>query len=164
MEHPAPRDDAAIRVAFLTACGRAELCQALLHHPASPYPDREDHPVADHIESVRRGVVEARAIIAGLRDHALPSGQQGQLGAYVEACDRYLSEGLIPACDALLAGDYQAANKHLHHKDPSVFAGPDKDAESPGQAGEAEQTLLNLSVILGISIAASTLWIGAHAL
>lgn len=161
MEHAA-FCNAVIRLVFLTACARTELCQALQHHPDSPYGDRSEHPVADHVDALRRSADEAGAIIAALRSDDLPSEQRRQVRMYVEACERYLNQGLIPACDALAAGDYQEANRHLHCKVAPVPLDPLDEAESAGQAGEAEQTLVNLSVILGLSIAASTLWVGTH--
>lgn len=161
MEHSALQDGA-LRVAFLTACGRAELGLALQHHPDSPYRDTHDHPVADHVAAIRRSIAEAGAIIAALRDNDLPAEQRGPFASYVEACAGYLGQELAPACDALLAGDFGEANKHLHCQGAPLSICAAGAAGPSAQAGEAEQTLVNLSVILGISLAASTVWIGTH--
>lgn len=138
-----------IREVILMTSSRGELLQAVQHHPDSPYKNMHQHPVTDHIEAVRNNIRQVTAIIDDIVSLKLTEQQRRQMDHYIEERNRYVNEGLNPACSAILDGEYDKANEVLLSKALPLCNLAVHEAESFGNVGMVEQTVCTLSLIFG---------------
>jgi aerotaxis receptor len=98
------------RVATLMSDNRGQVMLALQHNPANPFSKMHDHPVAKHLDTIVKNRDEITGLLADLKRLPLGDAQQQALTQFVETREKYVSEGLMPASEAVRAGDFDKAN------------------------------------------------------
>jgi hypothetical protein len=146
-----------LKEAALVSRGRAELLEAVQHHPDSPYKEQHAHPLGDHIEAVRRDVNSGTAILDEILRSDLTGRQRRQIEKYAAERKNYLENGLLPACEALLAGRYDRANEILLYEARPLYMPVFEDGGNMGDVGSAERTVYTLSLFFGTAMALSFL-------
>ena len=98
------------RIGKLMSDNRAQIMLGLQHDPAGKYASAHDHPLSRHTDTID----QARAEIDGLWKtyNAQPHSEEHQklADAYAEARRKLIQEGILPARQALLDGQYDQAN------------------------------------------------------
>lgn len=97
-------------VSRLTGENSLQVALALQHNPTSPFANAHDHPVTLHTDMIVRNRDEITALIKDIEARALDEPLRPILARYKDARAAYVSEGLMVAHEALLAGDYDRAN------------------------------------------------------
>ncbi len=109
---------------------RAQVMLALQHNPASSFAKYHDHPVTMHTDAIARNRDEITAIWTEFAKRDLTPAERQQADKYVAARARYVGEGLVPARQALLDGQFDNANEILLKKINPAYK------EASGEAGE----------------------------
>jgi aerotaxis receptor len=104
------------RISTLMSDNSRQVMLALQHNPANPFSKLHDHPVTLHTDAIVKNRDEITALVADLEKRDLGEGLKPLLASYAEARKAYVGEGLVPAREALLAGDYDQANLILLRK------------------------------------------------
>jgi methyl-accepting chemotaxis protein len=148
---------------------RSQIMLALQYDPASPFAKMHDHPVSMHFDALAKNRDRITVLWDAYLAQKLSEKERAAVTRYVEARDRYVTEGLTAAKAAIEAGDYERANLVLLKKINPLL----KEAEVAGgdligmysveavkeAATEAERTLAfwrNLvvgTVVVGMLIA-----------
>lgn len=104
------------RISTLLSDNSRQVMLALQHNPANPFARQHDHPVTMHTDAIVKNRDEIAALVTELDKREMGESLKPLLARYAEARNTYVSEGLIPAREALLAGDYDGANLILLQK------------------------------------------------
>ncbi|MGE5027587.1 MAG: Tar ligand binding domain-containing protein, partial [Betaproteobacteria bacterium] len=157
------------RIMMLMNDNRGQVMLALQHNPAHALSKMHDHPLSQHIDAISRNRDEITALWKSYLDRDLMPGERSLAEKYLATRTRYVSEGLIPAQDAILAGDYAKGNEILLTKvNPlyleaaenaqALFGEMQRSAKSEYEAALARYALIrNLAIggtLFGILIAA----------
>ncbi len=104
------------RIGKLMADNRSELLQALEYDPANPLAKTHDQPVTLHTDAVTKNIAEITALWEEYQK-AIHGDEHRKL-AEVYAAERkvFVQEGLLPAREAILKGDYTQAATLLTKK------------------------------------------------
>jgi methyl-accepting chemotaxis protein len=153
-----------LRIRILAANSRGELFQAMQHNPASPYKDMHNHPVTDHVDAVTRNREEVTAIIDDIMNSNLTPQQEAQMANFMMDRDKFVNEGLNPACAAIQAGDYQKANEILLSKAWPLSMFAISEAESFDKLGSGEKVFYTVIVAVISVVIAASLFVGAQLL
>ncbi len=101
------------RVQQLMNDNRAEVMLGLQHNPANPMSKLHDHPLTAHSDAIVRNRDEITRLVDEFKKRKLNEDEKRLLDEYAQARTRYVTEGLVPAREALLNGDYTRANEVL---------------------------------------------------
>ena len=150
------------RIQWLMGDNRAQIMLSLQHDPASKYAKLHDHPVGRHLDQLVKNRDEINSIVGEMQKHSMEPEEKKQFDAYATARGRYVAEGLNPAREALLAGDYDKANGILLTKINPLYASATATADTYTKfiteegKGDYEEGLrdfaLERNLILGISL------------
>ncbi len=161
------------RISTLMSDNSRQVMLALQHNPASPFAKMHDHPVTLHTDAIVKNRDEITALVAELERRDLGEDFEFLLAQYTEARKAYVNEGLMPARQAILAGDYDQANLILlqklnqHYAKAAAFARElqqalKKAARDEYTASQARYALLrNLAVggiLLALLLTAAASW------
>ena len=123
---------------------RAQVMLALQHNAANPFSTMHDHPLTMHTDAIVKNRDEITAQWEEFKKRELAPEQQAQAEKYYTARTRYVKEGLAPAREALLAGDYDKTNeillKHLNPAYKEAYTEAGVLLESLKQASRQEYT------------------------
>jgi len=98
------------RITQLLSENRAQISLGLQHSPDSRFLPLHDHPVTLHTDTItanHQAVEKLRAAYTGMAQKT--PEEQALAGAFLAATETLHREGIAPARDALLAGDYDKA-------------------------------------------------------
>jgi diguanylate cyclase (GGDEF)-like protein len=106
------------RIMLLMDENRVHIMLGLLQDPKNHYPKIENSENSVHIHTT--AIIENRneitAILDEYRKRHLTSGEQDLANLYTIARIQYINEGLMPAVNALKAGDFQKTNEIFLNK------------------------------------------------
>ncbi|MCX7897623.1 MAG: methyl-accepting chemotaxis protein [Rhodocyclaceae bacterium] len=107
----------------------------LQHDPVSPFVKMHDHPLEAHTDAILKNQEALARLIEELEKRLVEPEWKEKLAAYREARASYVQEGLLPAREALLKGDFLEANRLILQKINPLLA------KARGQAQEIEKQL-----------------------
>ncbi|MBI5793018.1 MAG: MCP four helix bundle domain-containing protein, partial [Rhodocyclales bacterium] len=153
------------RILWLMGDNRAQIMLSLQHDPASKYAKLHDHPLATHLDQMVKNRDEISAIVAEMQKHAMESDEKKLFDEYAAARARYVAEGLNPAREAILAGDFERSFRTLVTKVNPLYAEATRTADAYTKyitnegKGDYEEGLrdfaLERNLILGIALLAA---------
>ncbi|MEI7431112.1 MAG: methyl-accepting chemotaxis protein [Betaproteobacteria bacterium] len=101
------------KVMLLMNDNRSQIMLGLQHDPSNPLSKLHNHPLAVHTDTIIKNRDEITALWQEYSKHT-SSPEEKQLGdKFAEERGKYVSEGLMPAREALLAGDFHKSNEIL---------------------------------------------------
>jgi methyl-accepting chemotaxis protein len=143
------------RITKLMADNRAQILLGLQHDPAGSYAKLHDHPVTLHADAIDKNIAEITDLwnkyvpLIGAAEHGISSEEHQKMAdEYTALRKRFVQEGLQPAKQAILSGNFAEANLILLQKiNPSYAAAGGKADElfkyhSEKARGEFEQAQL----------------------
>ncbi|MDP2810541.1 MAG: methyl-accepting chemotaxis protein [Rhodocyclaceae bacterium] len=98
------------RVSLLMSDNRSQVTLALFHNPANPYAKLHDHPAMAHTDAIVKNRDEITVLVEELGKRDMGESLRPLLEQYTAARKAYAGDGLAPARESLLAGDYDKAN------------------------------------------------------
>jgi aerotaxis receptor len=101
------------RIMLLMNDNRGQVMLALQHNPSHELSKMHDHPLSQHIDAINRNRDEITALWKNYLDRDLTPDERNLAEKYLATRTRYVSEGLTPAQEAILAGDYAKGNEIL---------------------------------------------------
>ncbi len=101
------------RVGKLMSDNRAQIMLGLQHDPAGKHARMHDHPLGRHTDAIESGKSEIDQLWQDYLTQIHTDEHRKLADAYVEARRKFSQEGLAPAHQALLDGDYEHANQIL---------------------------------------------------
>ncbi len=104
------------RISTLMSDNSRQVMLGLQHNPASSFVKLHDHPLTAHTDAIIKNRDEIDRLIDELGRQDLGESIQPLLARYTEARKAYVTEGLMPAREALLAGEFDRANLILLQK------------------------------------------------
>ncbi len=161
------------RISTLMSDNSRQVMLALQHNPANPFAKYHDHPMTVHTDAIVQNRDEITALVAELDKRDLGEQLKPLLASYAEARKAYVGEGLAPAREALLAGDYDQANLILlrkvnpHYAKAAGLAREVQDALKQSArdeyaAAKERYALIRLASIVGtlaaLAIVAAAVW------
>ncbi len=117
----------------LMADNRSQVLLSLQHDPAGKYAAMHDHGVDFHTKQIDANIAEITAQWAEYVKTVNGDEQKKLADAFAEVRGRYVKEGLLPAKEALLAGQFDDANLILLKKINPLYT------EAAKRAGELYQ-------------------------
>jgi aerotaxis receptor len=151
------------RISTLMSENSRQLMLAIQHNPANPFSKLHDHPLTVHTDAIVKNREEITALVAELDKRDLGENLKPLLARYAEARKAYVTEGLQPAREALLAGDYDKANLILlqkvvpHYDAASRLAREVQDALKQAARDEYAASQARYMTIRNISVAGTLL-------
>jgi PAS domain S-box-containing protein len=151
------------RISTLMSDNSRQVMLALQHNPANPFSKLHDHPLTAHTDAIVKNRDEITALVAELDKRDLGDNLKPLLARYAEARKAYVTEGLQPAREALLAGDYDKANLILlqkvnpHYATASGLAREVQDALKQAARDEYAASQARYTTIRNISVAGTLL-------
>ncbi|HET6718173.1 MAG TPA: methyl-accepting chemotaxis protein, partial [Rhodocyclaceae bacterium] len=132
------------RIRLLQADNRSLVMLGLQHDPANAFSSMHDHPLSAHTEQMQKNAEDITALLAEYeRREIVDEGEQRLLPIFKASRDAYVRDGLMPAREALLAGEFVKANEILLRKiNPLFKATSEAGSELQGNiiaAAEAER-------------------------
>ena len=110
------------RIRLLQAENRAMVMLSLQHDPANAFASMHDHPLNRHTDQITQNAETIAALFAEYDKRRIEDeGEKRLLPKFKEARDAYVRDGLLPARDALLAGEFMKANEILLKKINPLF-------------------------------------------
>jgi methyl-accepting chemotaxis protein len=116
------------RIQLLMSDNRAQIMLALQHNPAGQYAKLHDHPLSLHLDNMAKNRDEITALVEEMNKRPRDPQDKKLLDEYAAARGRYVQEGLNPAREAILAGNYEAAQSALLTKINPLYAEASKAA------------------------------------
>lgn len=104
------------RIATLMADNRAQVALALQHDSKSQFAGSHDHSVDQHTDAIIKNRDQITELTNKLQGIEFANDVRGVLEAYLQARTAYVNEGLVPARQALLEGNFTQANRILLEK------------------------------------------------
>jgi len=95
---------------------RSQIMLALQHNPAGAVARLHEHPLAVHVDATLKNREQIEGQRAEYQKHQKDAAEEALANAFFAARDAFSREGVIPAREALLAGDYDKANTLLLNK------------------------------------------------
>ena len=117
------------RIQWLMGDNRAQIMLSLQHDPAGKYAKLHDHPVGRHLDQMVKNRDEITAIVAEMNKRPRAAEDKKLFDEYGAARARYVAEGLNPAREAILAGNYDNANQILLSKINPLYAEATRSAD-----------------------------------
>ncbi|WP_374278967.1 methyl-accepting chemotaxis protein [Azonexus sp.] len=97
------------RIQTLMAENNQQITAGLLHDPSGKQAANHDHPLAQHTDQVLKNRDRINELWQRFRAHPLGDDERAMADAYEQARGVFVKDGLLPAAEALNAGDYQKA-------------------------------------------------------
>ena len=111
------------KVMLLMNDNRSQLMLGLQHDPSNPLSKLHDHPLAVHTDMIVKNRDEITALWQEYSKRSTGAEEKLLAEKYTEDRAKYVSEGLSPAREALLAADFQKSNEILlQHVNPTYTA------------------------------------------
>jgi methyl-accepting chemotaxis protein len=101
------------KVMLLMNDNRSQVMLALQHDPNNPLSKLHNHPLTVHTDTILKNRDEISVIWQDYSRHASSAEEKSLADKYSEDRSKYISEGLAPAREALLAGEFQKSNEIL---------------------------------------------------
>jgi aerotaxis receptor len=109
---------------------RGQVMLALQHNPTSQFAKLHDHPLPAHTDAIIKNRDEITALWEDFSKREFSAAEKAQAEKYVAARSRYVAEGLMPARQALLDGQYEHANELLLQKVNPLYREAAKEANT----------------------------------
>jgi len=100
-------------ITVLMSDNRAQIMLGLQHAADNAFAKMHDHPLTRHADEIVKNRDEITALWQEYLKRDLAPEERTLADRYYETRMRYVNEGLVPAREALLAGDYAKANEIL---------------------------------------------------
>ena len=110
------------KIMLLMNDNRSQLMLALQHDPSTPLSKLHNHPLTVHAEAIVKNRDEITAIWQDYLKHASSAEEKKLAEKYLEDRSKYISEGLEPAKEALLAGEFHKSNEILLQRVNPAYA------------------------------------------
>ena len=101
------------RLTAMMSDNRGQVMLALQHNPSNPFAKLHDHPVTLHTDTVAKNRDEITALVAELGKREIGAAIKPVLDRYAAAREAFVKEGLAPANQAIVEGQYEHANEIL---------------------------------------------------
>lgn len=101
---------------------RAQLMLSLQHSPSNPHASMHEHPVTMHTDLIAKSRDQITELVKELQARELGSEQRRLLDNYMQARSVFLTEGLLVAREAVMAGRFDEANVVLLNKVNPAYA------------------------------------------
>ena len=98
------------RITALMSENRGQVMLALQHNAANPFSKLHDHPVTLHTDAIAKNRDEITALADELAKKDIGAALKPLVERYSEARAAFVKEGLLPARQAMLDGQYDEAN------------------------------------------------------
>jgi aerotaxis receptor len=118
------------RIMLLMNENRAQVMLALQHNPGNPFSKLHDHPVTTHTDAVIQNRDEITRIVEEYNRRDLTPEERTLAERYAAARKRYVTEGLMAARDAILAGNFDKANEVLLNRINPLYKVANGEAEA----------------------------------
>ena len=118
------------RIGKLMADNRAQVLLGLQHETNGAYAQLHDHPLTLHSDAIKNNIEEITRLWQQYEPLIRSGNHRDLAAAYVQSRKRFVQEGLLPAREALLKGDWVGANLILLQKINPLYA------EASGKADE----------------------------
>lgn len=92
---------------------RAQVMLSLQHGPDNAFSAMHEHPVSMHTDKIANNRDQITALVKELQARDLSPELKALLASYIEARDVFVNQGLKRAREAILADDYDEANRLL---------------------------------------------------
>jgi len=122
------------RILLLTADNRANVMLGLQHNPENPLSKSHDHPLSTHTDAISRNAEEIDRLWKEITTRNLGTEEQKLAENAVKTRGDYVKEGIFPAREALLAGDYARAETILLAKVNPLYKKAEEDSSKLMQA------------------------------
>lgn len=110
------------KVMLLMNDNRSQVMLGLQHDPSNPLSKLHDHPLTVHTDAILKNRDEITAIWQGYSKHASSAEEKKLAEKYSEDRSKYVSEGLMPARESLLAGEFHKSNEILLKRVDPLYA------------------------------------------
>ncbi len=110
------------RILTLMSDNARQVALGLQHDPNHAFAKLHDHPLTLHTDTIAKNRDEISALVAELERRAADTNLRPLLDRYAETRAAYVGEGLMPAREALLAGEFEKANLILLRKVNPLYA------------------------------------------
>jgi len=120
------------RILVLMDDNRVQLLLSLQHDPASPFHTLHDHPLSIHTEKIQQNIAEISERVESIKLTPKNAEEAKLLDEFAQARGAFVKDGLLPARDALLAGDFGKTNEIYIKQMAPLFL----DARKHGDAFE----------------------------
>jgi len=104
------------RIMLLMNENRSQVMLAIQHNPENPFSKMHDHPTSLHTDSIIKNRDEITAIVEEYNRRNLTPEERVLAERYAAARKQYVTEGLMVAREAILAGEFDRANEVLLKK------------------------------------------------
>jgi aerotaxis receptor len=101
------------RIVTLMGDNRAQVMLSIQHDDANPFSKMHDHPVVQHTGTIVKNRDEITELTQQLQARSFSPDIAKQLDNFRQAREAYVAEGLKPAREVLLEGNYADANRLL---------------------------------------------------
>jgi aerotaxis receptor len=101
------------RIVTLMGDNRAQVMLSIQHDDANPFSKMHDHPVVQHTGAIVKNRDEITELTQQLQARSFSPDIAKQLDNFRQAREAYVAEGLKPAREVLLEGNYADANRLL---------------------------------------------------
>lgn len=98
------------RISTLMSDNRGQVMLALQHNPLNPLSKLHDHPLTLHADAILKNRDEITVLVKELERRDIGQEVKPLLARYTEARTAYANDGLTPARQALLEGNFDLAN------------------------------------------------------
>lgn len=117
------------KVMMLMGDNRSQVMLGLQHNPDNPLSKMHEHPLTLHTDAIIKNRDEITAIWQAYSKRELAAEEKTLADKYAVSRAKYVTEGLAPARESLLAGDFQKANEILLNLN-AAYAGANADASA----------------------------------
>ena len=108
------------KIMLLMNDNRSQVMLGLQHDPSNPLSKLHTHPLAVHTDTIVKNRDEITALWQEYSKHSSSAEEKHLAEKYAEDRAKYVSEGLGPAREALLTGDFHKSNEILlQHVNPA---------------------------------------------
>ena len=118
------------KVMMLMNENRSQIMLGLQHDPSNPLSKMHDHSLSTHADVLTKNRDEITAIIKEYSNREMTAEEKALTEKYAASRAKYVSEGLMPAMEALLAGNFPKANEILLKNLNPAYANANADANA----------------------------------
>jgi aerotaxis receptor len=101
------------RITTLMAQNRAQVMLGIQHDPGNAFAKMHDHPLSLHTDTIAKNRDEITALLKDLQMREFPADIVQRFENFNQARQEFVDQGLAPARQALLAGQFEEANRIL---------------------------------------------------
>ncbi len=111
---------------------RVQVLLSIQHDPANPFHHLHDHPVSQHTERIQQNIAEISERVESIKRTRQSAEEAKLLDEFAQTRNAFVKEGLLPARDALLAGEFMKAQEIFLKQTNPLF----REARKPSEAFE----------------------------